>query len=106
MTSKLYGELSKICLASLMTRQIFGRIQRFGRINASIPNTVFQAVSQTLQITVCEKVCGQTRLCTNIFIILVRSNFSFLEFSLSSKNVLFDEISSYLIRTVSEILVS
>ena len=33
----------------------------FFRANASVPNNVFEAVRQTLHITVCEKVCRQTR---------------------------------------------
>ena len=36
-------------------------------------HTVLEAVGQTLHI----KVCGKTRLRTNIFIILVQNNFSF-----------------------------
>ena len=43
-----------------LTRQIFDRIQWFSRTNASASNSVFEAVRQTLRITVCEKVCGQT----------------------------------------------
>ena len=31
-------------------------------VQTTAPNTVFEAVGQTLHITVCEKVCGQTRL--------------------------------------------
>ena len=43
-----------------LVRQIFGEIQWFSRTNASASNSVFEAVKQTLHITVCMKVCGQT----------------------------------------------
>ena len=45
-----------------LTCQTFDRIQGFCRKNASAPNTVFEAVMQTLHITLYGKVCGQTKL--------------------------------------------
>ena len=99
--SKLYGELSKICLRTtllvyLLTKRSVVLLCRQSKMcsanhcsgefneepkysigihwfcctNASVPNTVFEAVRQTLQITVSEKVYGH--ISTRLYLLVVR----------------------------------
>ena len=82
MASKLYGELSKICSAgeagklktSLAKYSI--KFNDFAVQNASALKKVFEAVRQTLHITVCEKVCGQTMKCKEFSIFFVSRRFT------------------------------
>ena len=63
----MFGEFNEAAQPkNSLTRQIFNRIQLFSCTNASAPNSVFEAVRQTLHINVCEKVCGQTTPRTDI----------------------------------------
>ena len=56
----MFGEFNEAAQPKNLTRQIFNRIELFSCTNTSASNSVFEAVRQSLQITVCEKVCGQT----------------------------------------------
>ena len=74
MASKLYGELSKgeFNEAGKPKTSVAKYSREF--IDFAAPNTVFEAVRQTLHNTIFEKVCGQTILHRSFFVISFSKN--------------------------------
>ena len=58
----MFGEFNEATQLKTSLAKNSIKFNDFSGTNASASNSVFEAVRQTLHITICEKVCGQTRL--------------------------------------------
>ena len=57
----MFGEFNETAQPKTSLAKYSIEFNLFSCTNASASNSVFEAVRQTLHITVCEMVCGQTR---------------------------------------------